>query len=411
MRVWIAALTLAAACLVGEARAEKRVALVIGNSDYQKPDVRDLPNAANDARAVSRMLTDLGFTVTTKIDLGYEAMRIALRDFSAQADGADAAIVHFAGHGIELSFGGGNFFMPVDAELKTPQSARQEMFPLSAFEEAVSAARGLKLIILDACRDNPFPTTITRGADRGLARPEPRERILIAFSARHGTKAQDGPKGGLSPFAAALIENMPLPGEEIRFVMGRVEDAVMKATDGAQQPFTYGSLGGSKVFLVPEASAPRADAPTGSPSVIAPAVSEAERAWALVDLKSKEQLLAYRKRFPNTFYADVAASKLLELERVEVAARAPAAQPAAPEYHYVWDTRPPDDYLSLRSQPTTRAGYRIMKMPNGTLLEVLEKRPDDWWYVRAVAAGQEGWTKFRDDRDRSRVWISCCRSR
>lgn len=424
--------------------AQKRVALVIGNSDYQKPGVNDLPNATRDAEAVGKLLTKIGFSVTAKYDLGYDGMRIALRDFAAAAEGADAALIHFAGHGIELSLAGGNFLVPVDAELKSPSAARQEMFSLSALEEAVASARGLKLIILDACRDNPFPQTVTRGAaDRGLARPEPRERILVAFSARHGTKAQDGVAGGLSPFATALIEHLPTPGEEIRFIMGRVEDAVIKATSGAQQPFTYGSLGGDKVYLTPpqEQQTPKpgqADAATTSPPVKTdPVVGEAERAWQLVDPTSKDQLRAIERRFPDTFYADVARSRIVEIERRESdAARGQESErlqreqaeqvlrareqqarldalkkpaPAEKSYSYVWDTRPPDDFLALRSEPSSRTGSRIAKMPNGTLLEVIEKRTDGWWYVRTID-GLEGWTKYANENG-SRVWIYCCRSR
>ncbi|MDZ4792154.1 MAG: caspase family protein [Hyphomicrobiales bacterium] len=432
--------------------AQKRVALVIGNSDYQKPGVNDLPNARRDAEAIGRLLIGIGFSVTAKYDLGYDGMRLALRDFGTTAEGADAALIHFAGHGIELSLGGGNFLVPVDAELKSPSAARQEMFSLSALEEAVASARGLKLIILDACRDNPFPQTVTRGAaDRGLARPEPRERILVAFSARHGTKAQDGVAGGLSPFATALIEHLPTPGEEIRFIMGRVEDAVIKATSGVQQPFTYGSLGGEKVYLTPpqEQTNPKpGQSEAVTPPVIKPdpVVGEAERAWQLVDPTSKDQLRAIERRFPNTFYADLASARIVEIERNEVerfqqeeegsardkaektlqeanrraeAERAAAAEqqarldalrkPPPKSYSYVWDTRPPDDFLALRTEPSSRTGSRIAKMPNGTLLEVIEKRPDGWWYVRTIE-GLEGWTKYANENG-SRVWIYCCRSR
>jgi len=425
--IWLVFVTVAQSAWAQD--AQKRVALVIGNSDYQKPGISDLPNARRDAEAIGNLLSRIGFSVTTKYNLGYDAMRLALRDFAAAAEGADAALIHFAGHGLELSLGGGNFVAPVDAELKSPQSARQELFSLSAFEDSVAAAHGLKLIILDACRNNPYPQTITRGgAERGLARPEPRERILVAFSARHGTVAQDGAAGSLSPFATALIEHLPAPGEEIRFIMGRVEDAVIKATGGAQQPFTYGSLGGEKVYLIPPQTneKPVATAPKPQSDV-----SAAERAWQAVNPESKDQLLAIQRRFPDTFYADVAKSRIEEIERREAAARLEALKPkvepsenppialnlprpnapAQKQYHYVWDTRPPDDYLSLRSEPTVRGGFRITKMPNGTLLDVLEKQPDGWWRVKAVESGEEGWTKFRDDRDRSRVWIYCCRSR
>jgi tetratricopeptide (TPR) repeat protein len=242
----------AAAALSGPG-AETRVALVIGNGSYAS--VGKLDNPAVDAAAVADALRRAGFkTVHVDTDLTAEAMRRALNDFSAEAAGADWALIYYAGHGIEA--GGMNYLIPVDAQLKTDRAVQFETVPLDAALASVEGAKKLKIVILDACRDNPFlskmtRTVATRSVGRGLGRVEPDTgSTLIAFAAKAGQLALDGKAGQTnSPFAAALVHNMDRPGVEIRKFFGLVRDEVMAQTGQAQEPFVYGSLGGNDYFF------------------------------------------------------------------------------------------------------------------------------------------------------------------
>jgi len=232
---------------------EIRVALVIGNSAYTS--VPKLPNPNNDARAVADALRAAGFKIVhLDHDLSAAAMREKLNAVSVEAAQADWAVAYYAGHGIEI--GGVNYLIPVDAKLRTDRSVQFEAVPLESVLTSVEPARKLRLVVLDACRDNPFlrdmaKTVASRSVGRGLARIEPESSAtLVAYAAKAGQLASDGVTGqGNSPFATALIRNMRKPGIEIRKFFGLVRDDVMAATGNIQEPFVYGSLGGADYFL------------------------------------------------------------------------------------------------------------------------------------------------------------------
>src|SRR6266567_5626173 len=235
------------------AYAEKRVALVIGNSTYQR--VAPLSNPARDADATSEMFKSAGFSVVTfKHDLGVNEMRRALRDFSDDVRDADVAIVYYAGHGMEID--GINYLIPVDATLERDIDAFDEAIPLDRVLMVTEPAKQLRLVILDACRDNPFGknmkhTVASRAVGRGLAKVEPASpNTLIAFAAKAGSTAGDGDDKN-SPFTAALLKYLPRPGLDLRKAFGFVRDDVLKVTHNRQEPFIYGSLGGDDVALVP----------------------------------------------------------------------------------------------------------------------------------------------------------------
>lgn len=232
---------------------ETRVALVIGNSAYKS--VARLTNPEADAASVADALKAAEFkTVTLSDDLGAAAMRQALNDFSGDAAKADWAVVYYAGHGIEVN--GINYLIPVDAKLATDRAVQFEAIPLDQVLTSVEGAKKLRLVILDACRDNPFlremqRTVASRSIGRGLARVEPESSsTLVAYAAKAGQVAFDGTTGQRnSPFARALVRNMDKPGVEIRKFFGLVRDDVMAATGNGQEPFVYGSLGGDDYFL------------------------------------------------------------------------------------------------------------------------------------------------------------------
>ena len=253
MRIRIAILGVAALTLShATALAEKRVALIIGNSAYQ--NVTALPNPTNDAAAMTATLKGAGFDVIdTRRDLKANEMRRALRDFSDTARDADVAVVYYAGHGIEID--GTNYLIPIDASLERDIDAFDEAIPLDRILTVMEPAKQLRLAILDACRDNPFNKTMkrtigTRAVTRGLAKVEPTSpNTLIAFAAKAGSTASDGDKN--SPFTAALVKYLPKPGLDLRKAFGFVRDDVLKVTNNKQEPFVYGSLGGNDVTLVP----------------------------------------------------------------------------------------------------------------------------------------------------------------
>jgi uncharacterized protein len=254
----LAAVTFACALWSSPALASKQVALVIGNSNYQ--NVPRLPNPSADAGAIAQMFKNAGFDVVDlQIDVGDLEFKRALRRFADAATDSDTAIVFFAGHGTELH--GTNYMIPVDAKLADERDAPDEAIALDRIIEAIDGAKRLRLIIIDACRDNPFSVSMkrhaaTRNTSRGLARVEPQASdTLIAYAARAGSTAEDG-RGEHSPLTTALLHNLTVPGLDIRLAFGQIRDEVMKITDNRQEPFVYGSLGGSIIALVPQPSLP-----------------------------------------------------------------------------------------------------------------------------------------------------------
>jgi tetratricopeptide (TPR) repeat protein len=229
---------------------ERRVALVIGNAAYQ--NVPALLNPKNDARAIASALKRLGFaTVVEQYDLTRPAMTRALQDFGELAENADWAVVYYAGHGIEV--GGVNYAIPVEAALKASTHVDDEGVSLERVMTTVGAAKKMRLVILDACRDNPFVPKMrtvggTRSVGRGLGRIEPPPGVLVAYAARDGLVAQDGDTGN-SPFASALVEYLEEPGLEINLLFRKVHDRVLTNTRGQQQPFTYGALPAQQFFF------------------------------------------------------------------------------------------------------------------------------------------------------------------
>jgi tetratricopeptide (TPR) repeat protein len=234
--------------------AERRIALVIGNSGYAA--VAKLPNPQRDAEAVAEALRQAGFQdVMLGTDLTRAEIIQALNDFADRTTKADWAVVYFAGHGIELD--GVNYIIPVDAKLKSDRDVQDEAVSLDRLASSVEGAKKLKLVILDACRNNPFVTDMrltvaSRAIHRGLARVEPSGGTLIAYAAKGGEEAVDGEETANSPFAAALVTRLATPGLEVGKLFRLVRDDVLAATGHKQEPFVYGSLPGEVFFFRPQ---------------------------------------------------------------------------------------------------------------------------------------------------------------
>ena len=250
---------------VPRAKQGRRVALVIGNSGYT--NVPALPNPQRDAAAIAATLRAIGFdTVTLETNDGHEKLIQALRNFAEAAENADWAMVYYAGHGIEM--GGVNYLIPVDARLATDRDMQFEAIPFDQVMASLEGARKLKLVLLDACRDNPFapqmrktatPDVVaaastagaavgTRSIGRGLGEVKVSGATLVVYAAKQGEVALDG-DGGNSPFAVAVAQRIATPGVEINKIFRLVRDDVMEATAGRQEPYTYGSLPGSEDFF------------------------------------------------------------------------------------------------------------------------------------------------------------------
>jgi carboxymethylenebutenolidase len=233
--------------------SQRRAALVIGNSAYRAAPI--LMNPQRDARSVADALRQTGFqTVELKLDLDRDGMVKALRAFRAQADRADWALVYFAGHGIEIDHI--NYLIPIDARLDDDRDVKEEAVSYDTLLNATGDAKALKLVILDACRNNPFKDRMRRSiatrsaTDRGLAPPpEPEAGTLIAYSAKDGQVAADDVDGSNSPFARAFVTELRKPGLEVRRLFDLIRDDVMDATGRRQQPYTYQSLSGRREFF------------------------------------------------------------------------------------------------------------------------------------------------------------------
>jgi uncharacterized caspase-like protein len=313
-------LLVAACCLPGSAAlADKRVALVIGNSGYEK--VARLGNPANDAALMADTFKRAGFDdVDLRRDLKIADLRRALRDFVDKASDADVAVVYYAGHGIELD--GVNYLIPVDAILDRDRDIYDEALSLERVLVAVEPAKKLRLVILDACRDSPFTrsmkrTLAARAIGRGLAKVEPTSpNTLIAFASKAGSTASDG-DGKNSPFTAALVKHVTTPGVDLRKAFGYVRDEVLKSTGNKQEPYLYGSLGGDDLSLVPAKS--MAAGPQADPQ------AAVRRDYELaLQLGTRDGWEAFLSQYPEGFYANLAKGQLKKIGAEEARAAAAA---------------------------------------------------------------------------------------
>jgi uncharacterized caspase-like protein len=227
----------------------RKVALIVGNGAYK--NVRQLDNPPRDARLIADTFRGLGFaTVTLAPDLTRDNFFAALRRFGAEAEKSDWAVVYYAGHGMEI--GGVNYLIPTDARLATDHDAESQAVALEQVIAAVAGARKLKLVLLDACRDNPFEKTMKRTialklVNKGLSNIEPEAGFMVVYAAKHGETALDGETAN-SPFATVVARDIREPKVEVRKLFDIVRDDVWKVTNHAQQPFTYGSPPGREDF-------------------------------------------------------------------------------------------------------------------------------------------------------------------
>jgi uncharacterized membrane protein YgcG len=305
------------------AKADRRVAFVVGNGAYK--NVAQLPNPPVDAKAMAAVLRNVGFEVVEGTNLTRDKMTEKLLDFGKKAQGADVAVFFYAGHGIAIS--GTNYLLPVDADIKSEMDVK-----LGAainidltLDQTMSDAK-VKLVFLDACRDNPFAAKIkSNSATRsvsvqsGLAEMKSGEGTLIAFATGPGQTALDGQEGTNSPFTRALIAHIATPGVEIQQAMTEVRAQVNEETNKGQLPWGHTNLIGS-VYLNPApVPAPGAAASTASaPAAVAsssPGTDVELEFWRSVKESNKpEELNAYLTSYPNGQFKSLALARIASLE-------------------------------------------------------------------------------------------------
>lgn len=259
--------------------AADRVALVVSKGAYQHAS--PLSNPSNDARLVRRSLETVGFRVIPANDQGVDAFRRTLKEFRLAAEKAEVALIYYAGHGIEAK--GENWLIPTDARLNSEQDLPDEAVNLQRVLDSVQGAK-LRVVILDACRNNPFGRqwkSGTRSVNRGLSGLDA-DDVLVIYAAAPGQVASDG-AGGNSPFAAALAERLPQPDLPVQLLGGAVRDDVLRATGGQQRPYVSASITGTPYYLAGRgagtvAATPAAPAASGAkPAAIAAAPKPAAK--------------------------------------------------------------------------------------------------------------------------------------
>src|SRR5476651_1148390 len=272
MRLMILALSVMGILVSADAaRADRRVAFVVGNGTYK--NVTQLPNPPIDAKSMAGVLRNAGFDVVEGINLTRDKMTERLLEFGKKTQGADVAIFFYAGHGIAVD--GVNYLLPVDADVKSEMDVKLgNAINIDVTLEQTMNDSKVKLVFLDACRDNPFAAKIKASASTrsvsvqtGLAEMKSGEGTLIAFATGPGQTALDGQEGTNSPFTRALMANIAKPGVEIQQAMTQVRAQVNEETNKGQLPWGHTNLIGS-VYLngAPPAGTPAA-APSSAPAV------------------------------------------------------------------------------------------------------------------------------------------------
>jgi hypothetical protein len=315
----VAALVIVAT--VAAARAEKRVAFVVGNGAYK--NVAQLPNPPIDAKSMAGALRNVGFEVVEGTNLTHDKMTEKLLEFGRKTQSADLAVFFYAGHGIAIS--GTNYLLPVDADIKSEMDVKLgSAINIDLTLDQTMGDAKVKLVFLDACRDNPFAAKIRSSSPNrsvnvqsGLAEMKSGEGTLIAFATGPGQTALDGEGGTNSPFTRALLANITQPGVEIQQAMTKVRAQVSEETDKGQLPWGHTNLTGSVYLNGAPAPAGYAAAAPPAPSAVAAAPGsdiELEFWRSIKDSNKPEELTAYLGSYPNGKFRSLALARIAALE-------------------------------------------------------------------------------------------------
>jgi uncharacterized caspase-like protein len=406
------------------ALADNKIALVIGNSLYR--NVPTLTNPVNDAADVAESLRRLGFSVQHVADLDYDGFRRALIDFGQAAKTADKAAIFYAGHGVEID--GKNWLIPVDAEINSEIDVYAEAINLETLIDLSVLPKVVGLVVLDACRNNPFasvsasgralstpntspppagaekkpnqtppaPATLPGTPAGGLAPVDVTDNVLVAFSAAAGTTASDG-DGRNSPYSDALLRYVERPGLEINYLFRDVHDDVLKATLNNQEPAVYGTLSKNEIYLK------EGDARVAA--VDQEAAAE-KLAWAFVRATNDIAVLRrFSAQFPSSLHKADITARLAQLEAAEKFAwDMVARQHSASAYRAFLDIYPFGDHAdearvtlaSLGSNPDDGQTINLPKPPEATygLASTAPDKPDE-----DSESIEKAWAVLKDSRD------------
>ena len=312
---------------------EKRVALVIGNAAY--PGAGALKNPVNDANDIAAKLKKLGFDVTVRTDMRYRDMLRSLTDFGDKVKEGSEALFFYAGHGMQVK--GRNYLIPVDAEIRTEGSVSSEAVDVDQLLDKLSQAR-LSIVILDACRNNPFERRF-RGGGQGLAQINAPTGTLIAYATAPGKVAADGDgRNGL--YTQELLKAMDIPGMKIEDVFKRVRGNVIRVTGDAQTPWESSSLTGDFYFIF--------QGPTVVHVQQAPVDPETDTWKAAESTNTESAYHAYLDAYPKGRYAVAAHIRVNALKTLAVASASPSvAVSPAPTF------MPPASVMAAEKQRLT----------------------------------------------------------
>lgn len=312
MRLWLL-IALLWIGMLNVAGAEKRIALIIGNAHYR--NVAPLDNPDNDARMIAAALRELGFVLVGEgplLDLDKSGLDDAVQRFGSALQGADVGLFYYAGHGVQVR--GENYLVPVNANpVREADIDFQMLNTALVLRQMEAAGTRLNVVILDACRNNPFAGRGLRAVDSGLAQMRAPEGTLISFATQPGNVALDGATGN-SPYTAALAKTIKRPGLDLFQTFNEVGLTVKRLTAGAQQPWVSSSPISGRFYFAGGSTAPS----TLTPQASEPAYPdrEAERAWGVTkDTTSVAVLQDFIRQFGDTPYGSMARARLEELNR------------------------------------------------------------------------------------------------
>jgi uncharacterized caspase-like protein len=322
----IAAVLVAAVCFATQAHAEKRVALVVGNSAYK--NITPLDNPKNDARLMADTLRGLGFTVVggaAQLDLDKAQFDSAVQSFSDQIQGADVGLFYYAGHGVQVR--GANYLVPVSANPTRESDVDFQLLDTAlVLRQMEGAGTKLNIVILDACRNNPFGGRGLRGSEGGLAQMRAPEGTLISYATQPGNVARDGADGN-SPYTKALAEAIRRPGQDIFQTFNAVGLAVKQTTAGSQQPWVSSSPIAGNFYFAGQAAGGATAAPppvAAQPTAVSTAPDEAARAWSVTQNTTSIAVMEdFIRQFGKTVYGSLARARLQEMKKSQSAAVTP----------------------------------------------------------------------------------------
>jgi hypothetical protein len=426
------AMLASAVALPAQSWADNRIALVVGNSDYRA--VQKLINPVNDAADMAASLTRLGFSVTHRDNLDFNAFRRALIDFGNAARTADKAVIYFAGHGVEID--GKNWMLPVDAQVKSEIDVYAEGINLETLIDISILPKVVGLVVLDACRNNPFiaekvasggrslsiPAAKTPGNDAasikpemdgrpaepvtdelkgGLAPVEVSDNVLVAFAAAAGTTANDG-VGRNSPYSSALLRYVEKPGLEINYLFRDVHDDVVKETK-SQEPAVYGTLSKDEIYLREAEARIAADDE---------AANAEKLAWTFVRTTNDVATLRrFEERFPASAHVAEIRERTNQLENAEKFAwTIVERQPSVSAYRAFLELYPYSD--RVESARTTLASLEASgsRAPNVAAVDLPKPPPlpadqvasldiDNKTGTERLESIDKAWDVLRESRD------------